>query len=112
MLRAPANRPTPVRAYNRTFHGAPHVAPPTHDPAPAQRNRHAMSRSGEDALARRCPTCRTAIGASADTRWRPFCPQRCKQVDLGAWLSASYRVPAVEQDDDEDLPPGEGPRGT
>lgn len=71
-----------------------------------------MSRARKDALARRCPTCRTAIGAGADPRWRPFCSQRCKQVDLGAWLSESYRIPAAEQDDDEDTPPGEGPRET
>ena len=112
MSRAREQRPTPVRAYNRPILGAPHVAPLTQDPAPTRRNRHAMSRTSEDERARRCPTCRTAIGASADTRWRPFCSQRCKQVDLGAWLSESYRVPAVEQDDDEDPPPGEGPRGT
>lgn len=71
-----------------------------------------MSRADEDALGRRCPTCQAAIDASADTRWWPFCSQRCKQVDLGAWLSESYRIPAVEQDDDEDPPPGEGPRET
>lgn len=71
-----------------------------------------MSRTDEDARAPRCPTCKTAIGASADTRWRPFCSQRCKQVDLGAWLNESYRIPAVEQDDADDPPPGEGPGET
>jgi endogenous inhibitor of DNA gyrase (YacG/DUF329 family) len=50
------------------------------------------------------------IDASADARWRPFCSQRCKQVDLGAWLSESYRIPAVEQDEDDDPAPGEVPR--
>ena len=69
-----------------------------------------MTRSADGPHARRCPTCQAVIDASADARWRPFCSQRCKQVDLGAWLSESYRIPAVEQDDDEDPPPGEGPR--
>jgi endogenous inhibitor of DNA gyrase (YacG/DUF329 family) len=32
--------------------------------------------------------------------FRPFCSARCKQIDLGRWLSESYRVPAVEQDED------------
>jgi len=71
-----------------------------------------MSRGGDGAPARRCPTCGTAIDASADARWRPFCSLRCKQVDLGAWLSESYRIPAVEQDGGEDPPPGEGSRET
>ena len=57
---------------------------------------------------RKCPIC----GKPRAADHTPFCSQRCKQVDLGAWLSESYRVPAVEQDDDEDPPPGEGPRGT
>lgn len=71
-----------------------------------------MSRADDGAPARRCPTCKAAIDAGADARWRPFCSQRCKQVDLGAWLSESYRIPAVEQDDGEDPPSGEGPRET
>lgn len=71
-----------------------------------------MSRTDEVARAPRCPTCKTSIGASADTRWLPFCSQRCKQLDLGAWLNESYRIPAVEQDDADDPPPVEGPGET
>ena len=26
--------------------------------------------------------------------WRPFCGERCKQMDLGAWASEGFRVPA------------------
>jgi endogenous inhibitor of DNA gyrase (YacG/DUF329 family) len=44
-------------------------------------------------------------------RYRPFCSERCKMIDLGAWANESYRVPVVE--DDESIDPesgGEPPR--
>jgi hypothetical protein len=42
-----------------------------------------------------------------DPRWRPFCSERCKLVDLGRWLKGDYRIPdpAIEPttpSDDED----------
>jgi endogenous inhibitor of DNA gyrase (YacG/DUF329 family) len=44
-----------------------------------------------------CPICRKpATGAS-----RPFCSERCRDVDLNRWLSNSYSIPAAK-DDDED----------
>ena len=27
-------------------------------------------------------------------RWRPFCGERCANIDLGAWASEAYRVEA------------------
>ena len=43
--------------------------------------------------------------------YRPFCSERCKMIDLGAWATESYKIP-VEEDDDklEHDDPGEGPR--
>ena len=29
-----------------------------------------------------------------DSKWRPFCSERCKLADLGRWLSGDYRIPA------------------
>jgi endogenous inhibitor of DNA gyrase (YacG/DUF329 family) len=44
-----------------------------------------------------CPICgKPAVEAS-----RPFCSERCRDVDLNRWLSNSYAIPAV-RDDDED----------
>jgi uncharacterized protein len=47
---------------------------------------------------------------SPQNKWRPFCSERCKMIDLGAWATESYRVPAEEQDTPEDesssKPPG------
>jgi endogenous inhibitor of DNA gyrase (YacG/DUF329 family) len=53
----------------------------------------------------KCPTCR------CDAQWegnphRPFCSERCQLIDLGAWTTERYRIPAEESeisaDDDED----------
>jgi uncharacterized protein len=57
--------------------------------------------------AKPCPLC----GKPAQLAFRPFCSQRCKDVDLHRWLAGSYALPAVESEDDEVslLPPE--PRG-
>jgi hypothetical protein len=36
---------------------------------------------------------------AATSRWRPFCSERCKTIDLGAWAAEAYRVPVVEVPD-------------
>jgi len=40
-----------------------------------------------------CPRCGAPAAFSAANRWRPFCSERCKLVDLGNWASERYRVP-------------------
>lgn len=44
-----------------------------------------------------CPTCGKAAPWSRDNRWRPFCSERCRLIDLGAWVSGDYRLPAEDQ---------------
>lgn len=59
----------------------------------------------------RCPTCGTSVVWSAESRYRPFCSSRCRQIDLGAWASEEYRVPTSPPDANEDggfLPPVPG----
>ncbi len=43
-----------------------------------------------------CPTCRAAVAWSPESRWRPFCSERCKMIDLGAWLNEENTIPGVE----------------
>jgi endogenous inhibitor of DNA gyrase (YacG/DUF329 family) len=57
----------------------------------------------------RCPQCGKPVEWTPASKYRPFCSERCKMFDLGAWASESYRVPAVESDDDADSPTGEAP---
>jgi endogenous inhibitor of DNA gyrase (YacG/DUF329 family) len=40
-----------------------------------------------------CPRCGAQTAYSPENRWRPFCSERCRMIDLGAWASESYRVP-------------------
>ena len=46
----------------------------------------------------KCPIC----GKPAVLEYRPFCSRRCADVDLNRWLSGSYAIPAVEDDEDRD----------
>jgi len=52
-----------------------------------------------------CPQCGARSPWSPENPWRPFCSERCKQIDLGAWASGSYRI-AGEQSDEEAGAPG------
>lgn len=52
-----------------------------------------------------CPTCRQPAPYSERNRWRPFCSERCRGVDLGAWASESYRVKAETPPDEPGPPP-------
>jgi endogenous inhibitor of DNA gyrase (YacG/DUF329 family) len=47
--------------------------------------------------AKPCPIC----GKPGTEASKPFCSERCRDVDLNRWLSDSYRIPAAK-DDDED----------
>ena len=47
--------------------------------------------------AKPCPICgKPAIEAS-----RPFCSERCRDVDLNRWLSNFYVVPGRKEDDED-----------
>ena len=46
---------------------------------------------------KRCPICaKPAVAAS-----KPFCSERCRDVDLNRWLSNSYAIPAAANDDED-----------
>lgn len=47
-----------------------------------------------------CPTCGTKVSWTATSLFRPFCSERCKQIDLGAWAEEKYAIPAVNLPDD------------
>ncbi len=51
-----------------------------------------------------CPTCGRPAPFAPDNAWRPFCSERCRSADLGAWASERFRVPVAETPDD-DAPP-------
>jgi uncharacterized protein len=51
-----------------------------------------------------CPTCGKGTLFAPSNPWRPFCSERCRQNDLGAWASESYRIPADPAEDDSGAP--------
>ena len=57
----------------------------------------------------KCPQCGTLVEWSPASRWRPFCSERCKTIDLGAWASEAYGVPAEETTESQAEPPPERP---
>ena len=42
-----------------------------------------------------CPSCGGDSVYSVTNVYRPFCSERCKQMDLGAWASEEFRVPTA-----------------
>lgn len=46
----------------------------------------------------KCPTCGKPVEWRAENRYRPFCSERCRKIDLGAWASETYRVPSSPPD--------------
>ncbi len=61
----------------------------------------------------KCPNC------GKPTEWkdnptRPFCSERCKLIDFGAWANEEYAVPAdepppsLEEQDSHTTPAGDG----
>jgi endogenous inhibitor of DNA gyrase (YacG/DUF329 family) len=59
----------------------------------------------------KCPVCRSHV-VFEDNPFRPFCSERCKLIDLGAWAGEKYRIPGapVEEDPAEETDEGSGDR--
>lgn len=49
----------------------------------------------------RCPQCGGDSLFAPSNRFRPFCSERCKNIDLGAWASESFRVESDAPPDDQ-----------
>jgi endogenous inhibitor of DNA gyrase (YacG/DUF329 family) len=53
-----------------------------------------------------CPTCGGPSLYAPENRWRPFCSERCRSIDFGAWATERYRVPVKpDPEDDEETRP-------
>ena len=57
-----------------------------------------------------CPTCQREVAWTDKSPFRPFCSERCKMVDLGAWFAEEHKLPGEPADrlsgDDGLGPPG------
>ena len=50
----------------------------------------------------RCPACRGRSAYAPSNPFRPFCSERCRNNDLGAWATEEYRVPATPPREDDE----------
>ena len=51
-----------------------------------------------------CPTCEAPVEWGPQSPNRPFCSERCKNMDFGAWADEGFRVAADPEPDEP--PPG------
>ena len=51
-----------------------------------------------------CPTCAKPAVFEPSNPLRPFCCERCRSIDLGAWASEAYSIPAKDDDGDPGAP--------
>jgi hypothetical protein len=47
-----------------------------------------------------CPTCAAPVEWSATNPYRPFCCERCKLIDLGAWAAEEHAIPGDNLEDE------------
>lgn len=52
----------------------------------------------------RCPQCGEDAIWAPENPYRPFCSERCKQIDLGCWASDSYRIGGAVSDEEAGTP--------
>lgn len=54
---------------------------------------------GVRVTAAKCVRCKKPVVA----RFRPFCSQRCSDLDLAGWLTSQYRIPTDEAPDGSEI---------
>jgi len=47
-----------------------------------------------------CPQCGKPARWDLSNSFRPFCCERCRLIDLGAWASENYRIPVADPVED------------
>ena len=50
----------------------------------------------------KCPSCKASVEWNDKQPYRPFCSQRCQQIDFGDWASESFAIagePAILDSD-------------
>lgn len=40
----------------------------------------------------KCPTCGKSVAWTAEQKFRPFCSERCKLIDLGEWVMEEKKI--------------------
>ncbi len=56
-----------------------------------------------------CPHCQKPVAPRSENPSFPFCSKRCRLIDLGGWLTESYRVPGEPVEVADENASGEPP---
>jgi len=51
-----------------------------------------------------CPRCGKESLWDTNNRFRPFCSERCKMIDLGKWADEEFRVAVPDDEQDFTAP--------
>lgn len=51
----------------------------------------------KEILVVKCPTCGGEVRWIKDNSHRPFCSERCKKIDLGAWANEDFKVASAAE---------------
>jgi endogenous inhibitor of DNA gyrase (YacG/DUF329 family) len=49
----------------------------------------------------RCPKC-GELTTWEENPYRPFCSERCKLLDLGAWAEEDYKIPGKKEEEEDE----------
>ena len=44
----------------------------------------------------KCPNCKKLIKYTNENKFRPFCSEKCKLIDFGAWASEEFKISRLE----------------
>lgn len=56
-----------------------------------------------------CPRCGEKAEWSENNAFRPFCSERCRLIDLGAWANEEYQIATNSNQDENDYSTGDEP---
>ncbi|MBO2550788.1 DNA gyrase inhibitor YacG [Shewanella algae] len=49
----------------------------------------------------KCPTCQKEVEWAPKSKFKPFCSERCKLIDLGDWASEKHAIPVKPEFDEQ-----------
>ena len=55
----------------------------------------------------KCPTCKKPVEWNQQSKFKPFCTERCRLIDLGEWASENHVITDDSASIEEHLFPGE-----
>ncbi|MDC0127179.1 DNA gyrase inhibitor YacG [Methylophilaceae bacterium] len=44
-------------------------------------------------MSNKCPNCNHDADISSGNKSRPFCSEKCKLIDFGAWATEKFKIP-------------------